>query len=125
MPKANNDLLMIGAGGRLDIPDDAVPINGATATLVTSSTPVAVIAATAGQTIYLKSACFSNGGADAAVIVLQSITGNTVVHREPVGAGAHKSVTFNPPIAIDAGDGIEALSESTGDTNVTCSGWTG
>lgn len=125
MPKAETEGFAIALGARLDIPDDAVPTIGRTASAVVSSTPVTVIAATAGKTLYITEVCAVNGATDAADLHVQSITSNTVILSLHLGVSQGHTHRFDPPVAIEAGEGLEALSNSTGDTKVIARGWLG
>lgn len=107
------------------VPCDPVP-SGRTASDVTSTTAVEVIAATASKRMFITKVIIANKTASEPVAInIQDDAGTPVVHASILAqAQVHIEVEFDPPLEIAAGQALDAAAAAaTGDTLVTALGY--
>jgi hypothetical protein len=86
-----------------------VLISGSSAAITSSTTPVAVIAAVAGNSLYITSASFSNTDPSTTTLMqLQDGSGGTVLWQGIVPFGSGSNMTFPIPLKTTAGNGLYA-----------------
>jgi hypothetical protein len=124
------------AGGSRGYPMDATPIWGVTASLISSTTVVTIIAnATAGRRLYITQIVVTNiTDAELPTIVIadNNASPNNIIYLEPGGSvatgGPSSTIIWTPrdPVKLrNAGEGITgAATASFGDCHVFAQGFT-
>lgn len=120
--------------GKFDgLPSDAVPVSGFTASDITTTTAVPVIAAPgAGKALYISKVIVQNKTvAEEALITIQDDGSTekeiaTVLVSTAAGNGGHAVFDFVPPIKLQTNQALDGIAASAlGDTLVHASGWSG
>jgi hypothetical protein len=114
-----------------NLPVDAVPVAGQSA-VITSTTPVAVLAGVTGKCLFLTQLIIHNITiAEDPLLLIASDAAAPVgivscLPSTAGGNGGNVQFDFDPPWKVAVDDGITGESDAaTGDTYVTANGWRG
>ncbi len=108
--------------------DDAVPVASGVVADVTDTTPVPLIALTAGKELVITQLILLNKTAAETPIIVLEDTDAAALGTFPLGVGAADDGKFqtdlHPPIVVAVGKGISAkASTAVGDTQVSVRGF--
>ncbi len=108
--------------------EDAVPVASGVVADVTDTTPVPLIALTAGKELVITQLILLNKTAAETPIIVLEDTDAAALGTFPLGVGAADDgkfqITLHPPITVAVGKGISAkASTATGDTQVSVRGF--
>jgi len=110
------------------------PFQAVNAADITTTTAVAIKAGVAGSTIWITSCIVANSHAtEDTTVILQSDNGTPVEFAHlpapamDINGGVGALYTFDPPIKVVAGDGVEGIgvTATTGDVRMSISGFIG